>query len=186
MATLNANQRAAGFYTAEGESTPESPLPEQFVSVFPGPSPFTEQLDTPTDFAAFNSGSNSAVVQRAPRMVGMRYLYGRGMDRQPIQPLGACAIPRPWISRAQPDLEGPIHDAGFNDRLFQAGYPGFNLGLSFKVPTLPTKNAPAKNQVFAPINISNAVNRLRRPSGTPRVRNEKPQPNPPVQKRAKP
>jgi hypothetical protein len=69
----------------------------------------------------------------------MRYLYARGAVRQPISPLGTGpdlgqAV---WSSDFQPDLMGPIHDAGFNDSLFQAGYPGFNLGLSFKVQTLP-------------------------------------------------
>ena len=79
------------------------------------------------------------VVMRGQRRNGMRYLYAHGAVGQPISPLGTgpdigIGV---WSSEFQPDLIGPIHDAGFNDALFQAGYPGFNLGISFKVPTLP-------------------------------------------------
>lgn len=88
------------------------------------------------------------VVYRGNRTAGMRYLYAHGAVRQPISPLGTGpdlgqAV---WSSDFQPDLIGPIHDAGFNDALFQAGYPGFNLGLSFKVPVLPQQTTgPGKN-----------------------------------------
>lgn len=88
------------------------------------------------------------VVMRGPRTVGMRYLYAHGAVRQPISPLGTGpdignAV---WSSDFQPDLIGPIHDYGFNDALFQAGYPGFNLGLSFKVQKLQQQTTgPGRN-----------------------------------------
>lgn len=92
------------------------------------------QLATPSEPTEWKA----PVVYRGNRTVGMRYLYAHGAVRQPISPLGTGpdlgqAV---WSSDFQPDLIGPIHDAGFNDALFQAGYPGFNLGLSFKVQTL--------------------------------------------------
>lgn len=81
----------------------------------------------------------SPVISAAQRVVGMRYLLARGAVTQPLQKLGVgnrlgIAV---WSSEFQPKLAS-THDAGFNDALFQAGYPGFNLGLSFKVPTLQT------------------------------------------------
>ena len=80
-------------------------------------------------------GKDGAVVKRAQRKAGMRYLWARGADRQPISFLGTgpdIGIAT-WNSSYQPDL---VHlwDAGFNDALYESGYPGFNLGLSFKVP----------------------------------------------------
>src|SRR5215469_8620663 len=82
------------------------------------------------------------VVNRHQVRRGMRYLYALGAVRQPLSVLGTGpdvgqAV---WTSSFQPFLSS-LHDAGFNDALFQAGYPGFNLGLSFKVPTLPVSDA---------------------------------------------
>lgn len=98
------------------------------------PSPIASQLATPSEPTTWKA----PVVKRGQRTVGMRYLWAHGAVRQPISPLGTgpdigVGV---WSSDFQPDLIGPIHDAGFNDALFQAGYPGFNLGLSFKVPVL--------------------------------------------------
>lgn len=100
------------------------------------PSPISSRQQVPTEPTEWKA----PVVQRHQRRIGMRYLYAHGGVTQPISPLGTgrdvgVAV---WNSAFQPELIGPIHDAGFNDALFQAGYPGFNLGLSFKVPTLPT------------------------------------------------
>jgi hypothetical protein len=67
-------------------------------------------------------------------------MYSRGTTRMPIRRLGADGKPIPWNSAAQPLNTGPIRNTHNNDALFQAGYPGFNLGLSFKVPTLNTTN----------------------------------------------
>jgi len=92
------------------------------------------------------------------------------MTRQPLQVVGhgpdvGVAV---WSSEFQPNLEGPIHDAGFNDALYQAGYPGFNFGLSFKVQTLQTNatGGPGYNmrQVPRP-QFKNKVLNVRRPRG---------------------
>src|SRR5215469_9474968 len=93
-----------------------------------------DKLVVPAEPAAWKA----PVVMRGQRRNGMRYLYAHGAVGQPISPLGTgpdvgVAV---WSSEFQPDLIGPIYDAGFNDALFQAGYPGFNLGISFKVPVL--------------------------------------------------
>ena len=101
------------------------------------PSPISSQLN----IAAQATTRQGMVVCRAERKAGMRYMYVRGQVRQPISPLGTGpdlgnAV---WSSDFQPDFQGPIHDAGFNDALFEAGYPGYNLALSFKVAKLPTQ-----------------------------------------------
>lgn len=98
------------------------------------PSPISSHMAVPSEPTTWKA----PVVKRGQRTVGMRYLWAHGAVRQPISPLGTgpdigVGV---WSSDFQPDLIGPIHDAGFNDALFQAGYPGFNLGLSFKVPVL--------------------------------------------------
>lgn len=138
MGNLRAGSNSSQVWNASGEATEQTPLPGEFVSNRPATSPIAGHLDTPTDHTSFVPGQPNAVVLRAPRMNGMRYLYVRGAMTMPIKRLGADGPPFPWRSSFQPKLQGPIHDAGFNDALYQAGYPGFNLGLSFKVPQLPT------------------------------------------------
>jgi hypothetical protein len=115
-----------------GQAEPVAPA--YYISRAPGQQ-IGGHLATPSEPTEWKA----PVVYRGQREVGMRYLYARGAVRQPISPLGTGpdignAV---WSSDFQPDFMGPIHDAGFNDALFQAGYPGFNLGLSFKVPVLP-------------------------------------------------
>lgn len=100
------------------------------------PSPLSSAQAVPSEPTTWKA----PVVYRGNRTRGMRYLWAHGAVRQPISPLGTGpdignAV---WSSSFQPDLVGPIHDAGFNDELFQAGYPGFNLGLSFKVQQNPS------------------------------------------------
>ena len=107
--------------------------PAYYISRAPG-----AQLNSAQQVPSEPTSWQAPVVWRGPRKAGMRYLYARGAVRQPISQLGTgpdlgVAV---WSSDAQPDLMGPVHDAGFNDALFQAGYPGFNLGLSFKVQKL--------------------------------------------------
>jgi hypothetical protein len=173
---LGSGSRSAQFWQASGESTPSATLPERYVSNPAATSPISGHMDTPTDWMSQLPGRDAAVVRRWPRMVGMRYLYARGMTPMPIKAIGADGIPRPWVSRAQPNNQGPIRNAGFNDKLFQAGYPGFNLGLSFKVPTVArnSANQPGYNMhMTGPQSVkfvSTAVNRLRRPSGAPKER----------------
>lgn len=154
-------------YMTSGEATPSAKLPTEFAPTPQPNSPLTSHQRLTPVFAAAPSGQ-SAVVERAPRMNGMRYLYARGMRRQPIGRMGQSAVPRPYISAYQPNDMGPIRNGGFNDCLFQAGYPGFNLGLSFKVPSINTQGGPRTN-FTSPITISQTrqVITARRSSGAP-------------------
>lgn len=97
------------------------------------PSPISSRTIVPSEPVDWKA----PIVYRGNRMHGMRYLWAMGGVRQPISPLGTGpdignAV---WSSEFQPDFVTQ-HDWGFNDALFQAGYPGFNLGLSFKTPQL--------------------------------------------------
>jgi hypothetical protein len=163
--------RTQPVYMASGEATEQAQLPEKFKATPQPNSPLTAQLTVPPEWLP--DIARSPVVTRVPRMRGIWHLYARGAQRQPVERLGATAIPRPNISTFNTSDMGPIRDAGFNDALFQAGYPGFNLGLSFKVPTLPTQGGPRTNMSRGgPGNNrpSTAVVRVSRPSGAPRVR----------------
>lgn len=175
---LGHGSRSSQYWQASGESTPQSKLPEKYVSTRPPASPISGHLDIPSDFRSLYPGGHDAVVRRWPRMVGMRYLYARGMTKMPVQPLGADGTPRPWRSGFQKNSMGPIRNGGFDDANFQAGYPGFNLGLSFKV-----QNVHKNNQISAGgrTNIgpqrfvgsqpdSRGVNRMSRSSGGPMER----------------
>jgi hypothetical protein len=107
-------------------------------------------------------------------MVGMRYLYGTGHRRMEVTRDAAGAIANPFISKFQQMLHGPIFNAGFNDALFQAGYPGFNLGLSFGVqtpepPNIRTFARPPEAglvTVTSPNQASNARPVYHRPTGS--------------------
>src|SRR5713101_856591 len=141
-------------YMTSGESTQSDKLPDKFKSTPVAPSPISSQLVTPAEFRALAPGTvHTAVVREWPRTNGMRYLYARGATRMPIHRLGADGQPYPWRSGFQPNDMGPIRNGGFNDKLFQAGYPGFNLGLSFKVPSINTMEGPRTN-FTSPITIS--------------------------------
>lgn len=126
------------YYQASGEATPQGKLPEKFQAQNVNASPLSGREPMPPDWVPYNSARRTMVVERAERMVGMRYLYSRKVQRQPYERVGQPGgqPPRPYISGYQPNNRGPIRNAGFNDALYQAGYPGFNLGLSFKVPTI--------------------------------------------------
>lgn len=121
-------------------------------------SPIAGHLATPSEPTTWKA----PVVMRGQRRVGMRYLYALGAVRQPISPIGT---PGPdignavWSSDFQPDFIGKIYDYGFNDALFQAGYPGFNLGLSFKVQNLQ-ENATGGPGFNIKMHSPNVRNRL--------------------------
>lgn len=153
-------------YQTSGESTPSQKLPKKFVSTPAPTSPIADHLNVGTDFTP--GPLAQMVVRRWPRMKGMRYLYARGARRIPIQRLGADGSPLPWNSSFQPNNMGPIRNGGFNDALFQAGYPGFNLGLSFKVPGIRSMSGPRPGMI-SPITISQnrRVVVYRRPTGGP-------------------
>jgi len=159
-----------------GESAVQEKLPEKFKATPAPTSPIAGQLRFAAEWLP--DIDRSPVVCRVPRMGGMRYLYARGAQRQPIERLGVPGgLPqRPWVSAYQPNDMGPIRDAGFYDRLFQGGYPGFNLGLSFKVQTIaPGSMAGAPRSIMnrrgpGARHQSDAVNKSRRPVGRPHVR----------------
>jgi hypothetical protein len=126
------------YFQASGEATPQAQLPEQFVSNPVATSPLSGHLSVP--YEGSYDIRRAPVVSRVPRMNGIRQVYSRGMTAMPIKRLGADGQPMPWNSSFQRNDMGPIRNGQYNDSLYQAGYPGFNLGLSFKVPTLQTTN----------------------------------------------
>jgi hypothetical protein len=76
------------------------------------------------------------LVNRYPRMLGIRWLYSRGGQIKPwhrnIMSGGVES------SKFQP-VTAHTWEGEFNDAIYEAGYPR-NLGYTFKVPTIP---APA-------------------------------------------
>lgn len=78
--------------------------------------------------------TRAPVVNRRNRLKGMRFLYSRGaqVNRQ----FQMRATGQVQSSRFQPQIASTWF-ACFNDALYQAGYPGTNLGISEKVPTIP-------------------------------------------------
>ena len=145
-----------------GQAEPVAPA--YYISRRPG-----DQLGTAYKVPSEDTEWQAPVVYRGQRKVGMRYLYARGAVRQPISPLGTGpdignAV---WSSQFQPDFL-TLQDWGFNDALFQAGYPGFNLGLSFKVQQLqenPT-GGPGQNIRMHSPNIRVMIQRLGSGKGT--------------------
>lgn len=109
------------------------------------------------------------VVHRAADTRGMRYLYANQHVRMPISPLGqgpdiGNAV---WSSEFQP-TQGSLRDYGFYDLLFKAGYPGFNLGISFKVAVNPSvgSRAPGYNIGARGPAPKLVINVLKRATGT--------------------
>jgi len=105
------------------------------------------------------------IVRRGQRTAGRRVLYAHGGVRQPISPLGTgpdigTAV---WSSEFQPE-QVTLHDWMFNDALFESGYPGFNLALSFKVPKLPENpsGGPGYNMRMRSPDIRVKIQRLGR------------------------
>jgi hypothetical protein len=114
------------------------------------------------------------VVRRAQRHVGMRYLLAHGALKVPLSTVGKPGkTSGVYSSGFQPLLVGPLHDAGFNDALFQAGYPGYNLGLSFKVPVLQENatGGPGFNMRMNVIPRFVKVQRINRPNTGPQYYN---------------
>jgi hypothetical protein len=134
MAGVTGNSQSAAVWQASGEATPSAPLPEQYVPTVRSTNALHSAQAMPPDWNG--NVRRQPIVQRAQRTVGMKYMYVRGQTRMPIHPLGADGTPVPWDSSFQPNIFGLIHNAGFNNALFQAGYPGYNLGISFKVQNI--------------------------------------------------
>lgn len=113
------------------------------------------------------------IVNRAQDTRGMRYLYADMHQRQPVSPLGTGADVgiAVWSSEFQPNL-GTLRDYGFYDLIYRAGYPGFNLGLSFKVPVNPSVGGqgPGSNMHMQTPNRPVVVNVFRRVSARPSMK----------------
>lgn len=76
------------------------------------------------------------LVNRMPRMLGIRWLYSRGGQVKPwFRMIGTGAVES---TKFQP-ITSHTWDGEFNDAIYEAGYPR-NMGYTFKVPTIP---APA-------------------------------------------
>jgi hypothetical protein len=131
---LGMNSASSGFWQVSGEATPSVPVPEKFIPGARSVSAIHDNLRVPPDWNG--NVKRQPIVQRAERTIGMKYLYVRGAYPMPVHPLGADGMPIPWTSSFQRNVYGLIHNGGFNAAIFQAGYPGFNLGLSFKVPNI--------------------------------------------------
>jgi hypothetical protein len=130
-------------FQESGEAAVQQKLPKKFISNTPATSPISDHLTpprAPTGYAGSTPHLLASGVVRQERTIGMRYLYAIGHQTQPVLRLGADGPPYPWDSSFNEQDAGPIRNGGFNDALFQAGYPGINLGLSFKVPVI---NAPS-------------------------------------------
>lgn len=164
----------AQYYQASGEATQQAKLPEKYQACNAQSSPLADSTRVPPDWIPAGSTRRAPVVNRRPRMNGIWHLYSRSMQRQPYERIGTPggSPQNPYISGFQPNDMGPIRNGGFNNGLYQAGYPGFNLGLSFKVQTLPTSGGPRTNMdQGGPQTVSQTrkVRKIRRsPGGPPR------------------
>jgi hypothetical protein len=103
----------------------------------------------------------------------MRYLWADMHQRMPVSPLGTGPDlgQSVWSSEFQP-FQGSLRDYGFYDLLFRAGYPGFNLALSFRVPVNPSvgQGSVGANNTMKPAPYNLAIQVLRRATGTPNLR----------------
>jgi hypothetical protein len=153
------------YYQSSGETTPQAQLPEQFRTTPAATSPLKSPLAVaPVSYADYRRGP---IVHRRERMQGYRINYSRGVIAMPVRRDGADGTPRPWVSAANRNERGPIREGSYNDRWFQAGYPGFNLGLSFKVPTLDTLPSGGKRSITETpglISVASRTNILNRAS----------------------
>lgn len=73
------------------------------------------------------------LVNREPRMLGIRWLYSRGGQIKPWFRMKATGAVE--STKFQPVLSWSW-SGEFNDAIYEAGYPR-NLGYTFKVPTIP-------------------------------------------------
>jgi len=77
---------------------------------------------------------HTSVVNRMPRMLGIRWLYSRGGQIKPW--FRMVATGRVESTKFQPVM-AHTWEGEFNDSVYQAGFPR-NLGYTFKVPTIPS------------------------------------------------
>lgn len=162
----------AQYYQASGEATPQAEMPEKFKAMNVAPSPLSDSMQVPPEWMP--DIKRAPVVRRVPRLGGFRTLYSRAMQRQPYERLGQPGgnPQKPYVSAFNPNDMGPIRNGHFYDRLYQAGYPGFNLGTSFKVqrivgPADGRRNAGLSQGGPQTVSGNRKVNKLSRSSGAP-------------------
>lgn len=112
---------------------------------------------------------HSVPVNRAPLLLGMRFMFGRVARR--INQFRMVATGRVASTQFQPIQKHEFGITGWNDAICIVGYPR-NLGLSFKVPTIPkTALGTSPNQMLPRPQIKRSVYVNRRPfnSGVPAV-----------------
>lgn len=86
------------------------------------------------------------LVNRMPRMLGIRWLYSRGGQVKPWFRMQATGVVE--SSKFQP-ITSHTWEGEFNDAIYEAGYPR-NLGYTFKVPTYPaTAVAQPRDRMLA-------------------------------------
>lgn len=108
---------------------------------------------------------DAPIVKRGQNVRGMRYIWADIRQRMPVSPLGtgpdvSIGV---WSSEFQ-SYQGSLRDYGFYDKLFMAGYPGFNLGISFRAaqnPSIATAS-PGANMRMKPPPTNISVTILRR------------------------
>jgi hypothetical protein len=76
---------------------------------------------------------HNTLVNRMPRMLGIRWLYSRGGQVKPW--FRMIATGQVESTKFQP-VNSWTWDGEFNDAIYQAGWPR-NLGYTFKVPSIP-------------------------------------------------
>lgn len=105
---------------------PSVPIPEMLVTRNNVSQNVPAQSQTPVQ--------GSMVVNRRERQLGMRYLYARGA--KVISQFVMMATGRVQSTAFQPKTAW-TWSAAFDDASWQFGWPGTNLGISLKVPTIP-------------------------------------------------
>ena len=106
---------------------PVVPIPEMITSQVPA----TYGSVAPCATAPQNG---APVVDRHERQIGLRFLFSRGGRR--FRQFIMMATGQVQSSAFQP-YNAWTWNASFNDSIYQAGYPGTNLGWSFKAATIP-------------------------------------------------
>jgi hypothetical protein len=112
---------------------------------------------------------HSRPVNRAPRTLGMRWMYG--VIPQIFRGIRMVATGAVESTQFQPVARTKYNSTGFNDAIYQAGFPR-NLGLSEKVPTVPpVALGTAPWQMLPAPRITRSIYVNRRPftSGIPGV-----------------
>ena len=105
---------------------PTVPVPEMLVTG----SNVSQQLGVAHEAPT----SGSMVVNRRERQLGMRFLYAQGA--KVIRQFVMMATGRVQSTAFQPATAW-TWTGSFDDAHWQVGHPGTNLGLSFKVATIP-------------------------------------------------